>query len=137
RRGGARRHAHSSRRQPGALSRAPHRTHRPLRNDRGVERVTEPEHIDYEIRWAIDPDAAALMGTDELRSNFLIETLFEPGRISLTYSHYDRMIVGGAVPTDAPLILAAIKPTGTKGFLERRELVAVNIGGPGSVSRGT
>lgn len=99
--------------------------------------MTDPEHIDYEIRWAIDPDAAALMGTDELRSNFLIETLFEPGRISLTYSHYDRMIVGGAVPTDAPLILAAIKPTGTKGFLERRELVAVNIGGPGSVSRGT
>ena len=42
-------------------------------------------HTDYESRWAIDPDAAALMGTDELRQNFLIEELFTPGRIKLTY----------------------------------------------------
>ena len=33
-----------------------------------------------------------------------------------------------------PLPLEAIKPTGTRSFLERRELVAVNIGGPGSIS---
>jgi 4-deoxy-L-threo-5-hexosulose-uronate ketol-isomerase len=99
--------------------------------------VSEGDHIDYESRWAIDPDAAALMGTDELRQNFLIETLFEPGRINLTYTHYDRMIVGGAVPTDAPLALAAIKPTGTKAFLERRELIIVNIGGAGRVTCGS
>ena len=37
---------------------------------------------DYDIRWAIDPDAAALMDTEELRANFLIEALFEPGRVS-------------------------------------------------------
>jgi 4-deoxy-L-threo-5-hexosulose-uronate ketol-isomerase len=98
--------------------------------------VSEGDHIDYESRWAIDPDAAALMGTDELRQNFLIETLFEPGRINLTYTHYDRMIVGGAVPTDASLVLAAIKPTGTKAFLERRELIVVNIGGTGRVTCG-
>ena len=88
---------------------------------------------DYESRWAIDPDAAALMGTDELRQNFLIETLFVPGRITLTYSHYDRMIVGGAMPVAGPVVLEPIKPTGTKAFLERRELIAVNIGGPGSI----
>ena len=94
------------------------------------------DHIHYETRWAIDPDAAALMGTDELRQNFLIETLFEPGRINLTYTHYDRMIVGGAQPSDAPLVLEAIPPTGTKAFLERRELIAVNIGGPGRIECG-
>ena len=90
-------------------------------------------HTDYESRWAIDPDAAALMGTDELRMNFLIEELFTPGRVKLTYSHYDRMIVGGAMPVDGPLALEPIKPTGTKAFLERRELMVVNIGGPGGV----
>ncbi|RYE88460.1 MAG: 5-dehydro-4-deoxy-D-glucuronate isomerase [Hyphomicrobiales bacterium] len=90
-------------------------------------------HTDYESRWAIDPDAAALMGTDELRQNFLIDDLFVPGRIKLTYSHYDRMIVGGAVPADGPLALEPIKPTGTKSFLDRREMVAVNIGGAGTV----
>ena len=57
----------------------------------------EPGHTEYESRWAIDPDAAALMGTDELRQNVLIEDLFVPGQIKLTYSHDDRMIVGGAV----------------------------------------
>ncbi len=91
-------------------------------------------HTDYETRWAIDPDAAALMGTDELRQHFLIETLFAPGRIKLTYSHDDRMIVGGATPAAAPLRLEAITPTGTPGFLDRRELIAVNVGGPGTVS---
>ncbi len=53
------------------------------------------------VRWAIDPDAAAAMGTDELRAQFPHRDLFEPGRISLTYTHYDRMIVGGAMPARA------------------------------------
>lgn len=95
--------------------------------------MRETDHTDYESRWAIDPDAAALMNTNELRANFLIQQLFVPGRITLTYTHYDRMIVGGAVPVAGPLALEAIKPTGTKAFLDRRELMAVNIGGPGSI----
>ncbi|HEY9010745.1 MAG TPA: 5-dehydro-4-deoxy-D-glucuronate isomerase [Devosia sp.] len=90
-------------------------------------------HTDFESRWAIDPDAAAMMGTDELRMNFLIEELFTPGRIRLTYTHYDRMIVGGAMPVQAPLPLETIKPTGTRTFLERREMMVVNIGGPGRI----
>ncbi|MER9602249.1 5-dehydro-4-deoxy-D-glucuronate isomerase [Mesorhizobium sp. M0243] len=93
-------------------------------------------HIDCTSRFAIDPVAAAAMGTDELRHNFHIDGLFQRGRISLTYTHYDRMIVGGAVPTGAPLPLEAIKPTGTKNFLDRRELIAVNIGGTGVITAG-
>jgi len=89
---------------------------------------------DYTSRYAIDPAAAAAMGTDELRHNFHIGGLFEAGRMRLTYTHYDRMIVGGAMPGGKPLSLEAIKPTGTKEFLDRRELIAVNIGGAGSVS---
>lgn len=91
------------------------------------------DHIDYSIRFAIDPAAAAAMGTDELRHHFHIGDLFSAGRIRLTYTHYDRMIVGGAAPAGDRLALDAIKPTGTKNFLDRRELIAVNIGGPGTV----
>jgi 4-deoxy-L-threo-5-hexosulose-uronate ketol-isomerase len=91
-------------------------------------------HTDYTSRFAIDPTAAAAMGTDELRHNFHIGDLFRPGRVSLTYTHYDRMIVGGAVPEDVALPLQAIKPTGTKSFLDRREMIAVNIGGAGTVT---
>jgi 4-deoxy-L-threo-5-hexosulose-uronate ketol-isomerase len=88
-------------------------------------------HLTYTIRHAVDPVAAAMMDTETLRENFHLGDLFQPGRIALTYTHYDRMIVGGAVPTGAELALTAIKPTGTGSFLERRELVAFNIGGPG------
>lgn len=93
-------------------------------------------HTDFSSRFAVDPQAAAAMGTDELRAHFHIADLFRPDRISLTYTHYDRMIVGGAMPASAGLKLETIKPTGTKTFLERRELIAVNIGGPGSIAVG-
>src|SRR3546814_12404995 len=43
------------------------------------------------------------------------------------------MIVGGATPTGSSLALETIRPTGTPGFLDRRELIAVNIGGKGSI----
>jgi 4-deoxy-L-threo-5-hexosulose-uronate ketol-isomerase len=89
---------------------------------------------DYEIRFAIDPIAAASMGTEELRDTFLIEDLFEPGTVRWVYTHYDRMAVGSAVPTSEPLGLGAIKPTGTANFLDRREMIAVNIGEPGTIS---
>lgn len=93
-------------------------------------------HTSHRSRFAIDPATAARMGTDDLRQNFLIEDLFQPGKVSLTYTHYDRMIVGGATPTAKPLPLEAIRPTGTKAFLDRRELIAVNIGGAGTIEAG-
>ncbi|RWM06353.1 MAG: 5-dehydro-4-deoxy-D-glucuronate isomerase [Mesorhizobium sp.] len=94
----------------------------------------DQKHTEFSSRFAIDPIAAAAMGTDELRHNFHVEGLFQPGLVRLTYTHYDRMIVGGAMPVDSVLLLEAIKPTGTKAFLDRRELIAVNIGGGGTVT---
>src|SRR4051794_18007108 len=115
----------------------PVRSRRPRANDPPKARTEmSHNHIDYTSRFAIDPAAAAAMGTDELRHNFHIEDLFQPGRISLTYTHYDRMIVGGAMPVGTALPLEAIKPTGTNGFLDRRELIAVNIGGAGTIEAG-
>jgi len=89
---------------------------------------------DFEIRFAIDPVSTATMNTEELREHFLIEELFTPGGINWTYTHYDRMAVGGATPGKAALTLEAIKPTGTAGFLDRRELIAANIGGAGTIT---
>lgn len=92
---------------------------------------------DFDIRWAIDPATAATMGTAALRSNFLVERVFAAGSILLTYTHYDRMVVGGAMPlAGAPLALEAIRPMGTKSFLERRELLVINVGEGGVVEAG-
>ena len=40
----------------------------------------------------------AAMGTDELRHHFHVGGMFQSGRIRLTYSHYDRLVIGGAMP---------------------------------------
>jgi 4-deoxy-L-threo-5-hexosulose-uronate ketol-isomerase len=88
----------------------------------------------HEIRFAIDPVSASTMNTEELREHFLIDDLFAPGAVNWTYTHYDRMAVGGAVPGAQALVLEAIKPTGTQGFLDRRELIAANIGAAGTIS---
>ncbi|KQT45895.1 5-keto-4-deoxyuronate isomerase [Devosia sp. Leaf420] len=89
---------------------------------------------EFDIRFAIDPVGAAGMGTAELRENFLIDDLFANGAVRWTYTHYDRMAVGGAVPSGDELVLESIKPTGTASFLERRELIAVNIGAAGTIT---
>jgi 4-deoxy-L-threo-5-hexosulose-uronate ketol-isomerase len=45
--------------------------------------------------------------------------LFAEGKLTFCYAHYDRIIFGGVVPISMPLVLEAIKPTGTKEFLDR------------------
>lgn len=66
-----------------------------------------------------------------------MEQLFEPGQIQLTYSHYDRMIIGGLIPLDRPLELPNPAELRADFFLERRELGIINIGGNGSVTTGS
>lgn len=73
------------------------------------------------------------LNTDELRAAFLIDTLFAPGKMELVYTDADRAIVGSAVPTRAPLILAADAELRAACFCERRELGILNIGGTGTV----
>lgn len=86
------------------------------------------------VRQAVGLAEARSLDTDGMRRNFLIEDLFAPGAIRLTYSHYDRTIIGGAVPTDRPLPLATSKAVGSEPFLKRREMGVFNIGGKGWIS---
>ncbi|MCP8940649.1 5-dehydro-4-deoxy-D-glucuronate isomerase [Alsobacter sp. SYSU M60028] len=93
-----------------------------------------PDHVIVETRQASHPDAVKRFDTGELRRHFLIERVFAPGLIALTYTHVDRFVVGGAMPTDAPLALTAPREIGQKTFLARREMSATNVGGPGRVT---
>lgn len=87
-----------------------------------------------DIRHAVHPEHVRTFDTQTLRHNFLIEKLFDDNQILLTYSHYDRLIVGGASPL-APLRLDIDpKVIGCESLLERRELGVINIGGKGAVS---
>ncbi|MBN2471259.1 MAG: 5-dehydro-4-deoxy-D-glucuronate isomerase [Anaerolineae bacterium] len=87
-----------------------------------------------ELRYPSHPQQVKRMTTEELRSEFLIEELFVPGALKLVYSHIDRVIIGGAVPTDAGLALAAdSKEIAADYFLQRREIGIVNLGGAGEI----
>ena len=88
------------------------------------------------IRQACSPREVATMDTAALRNEFLVQNLFSKNEITLTYSHYDRMIVGGAFPLDKTLALEAPAELRADFFLERREIGIINVGGPGSISAG-
>jgi 4-deoxy-L-threo-5-hexosulose-uronate ketol-isomerase len=82
-----------------------------------------------------DPRAYAQMSTAELRACFLLEGLFAPGEVRVTYCDVDRTVVGAAVPAGAgPLPLHNPPELRADFFLARRELGILNIGGRGSVS---
>lgn len=87
-------------------------------------------------RYAIDPATAKGLDTQGLRDHFHVGDLFESGEIKLVYSHYDRLIIGSAVPTNADIKLDNVPETGTGSILERREMGILNIGETGAVSVG-
>ena len=51
-----------------------------------------------ETRNAIHPEHAKHMPTDELRKRFLVTDIMVEGQTTATYTHHDRMILGGIVP---------------------------------------
>ncbi|ARK29529.1 5-dehydro-4-deoxy-D-glucuronate isomerase [Halalkalibacter krulwichiae] len=86
-----------------------------------------------EIKYAANPKDSKQYTTEKLRSEFLIESLFESGKINMVYSHHDRVVVGGAIPTSQALVLDAGDALKTDFFLARREIGIVNIGPKGKV----
>ena len=71
--------------------------------------------LTVETRHAIDPNSAKALDTDGLRSHFLVDGLFKSGEIRLAYTHYDRMIVGAAVPDGSRARSADGPPSGGGG----------------------
>lgn len=88
---------------------------------------------EMETRYTHSPEDIRHYSTEQLRNEFLVEKVFVPGKISLTYTHNDRMIFGGVTPTTHPLEIKLDKELGVTYFLERRELGVINIGGPGFI----
>jgi 4-deoxy-L-threo-5-hexosulose-uronate ketol-isomerase len=87
-----------------------------------------------QIRFQNSPKETSQMNTQQLRDNFLVQGLMQPGKIELVYSHYDRMIIGGAVPTTTPIGLPIEEELKANFFLERREMGIINVGGKGTVT---
>ena len=87
-----------------------------------------------QVRYSTAPTSAETATTADLRDSFLVEGLFVSGEVNATYTHDDRMVVGGAVPGTGQLDLPSYADVlGTESHLERRELGIINVGGAGHV----
>lgn len=86
-----------------------------------------------EERWGTHPDDVKHYDTARLRKEFLVEKLFEVDTVLMTYTHNDRLIIGGAWPVDECLPLETVDLIRSEYFCERRELGVICIEGDGFV----
>lgn len=86
-----------------------------------------------ENRYAIGPNEVKTMDTQQLRDAFLASNLMQLNAVSWVYTHYERFMVGGAVPSVQALALETLDALKTTSFLNRRELGIINVGGDGMV----
>jgi 4-deoxy-L-threo-5-hexosulose-uronate ketol-isomerase len=90
------------------------------------------------IRYSVNPTDFQRYTTEEVRKEFLIENLYVANQVVSVYSHVDRMVTLGCMPTSEKVSidkgLDVWKNFGTSYFLERREIGIFNIGENGSIT---
>lgn len=87
-----------------------------------------------EVRYATGPKDMKYYTTERLREEYLIPEVFCPDEVTYVYSHYDRIIIGGAMPVHDVLALSAGGELRAEYFLQRREMGVINIGGTGKIT---
>ena len=74
------------------------------------------------------------MNSDELQQSFLLSSLFALDQVNLILvGSLDRALIGSAVPTSKQLELPNPPELKSANVCQRRELGAINLGGPGRV----
>ena len=89
--------------------------------------------VNYTVQTACHPDDVKIYDTAKLRERFVMEKVMEPDRINVTYTMYDRLVYGGAMPVSKELTLETFEELKAENFLDRRELGVINVGGPGVI----
>lgn len=90
-----------------------------------------------DIRYSANQRDFKRYTTQETRDEFLIQNLYQANEVTAVYSHVDRMVTLGCMPTTETVSIDKgidiWANFGTKFFLERREIGIFNIGGEGTI----
>lgn len=90
-----------------------------------------------DVRYSVNQRDFKRYTTEEVRKEFLIENLYVPNEVVAVYSHVDRVVTMGCMPTTEVVSIDkgidVWANFGTKNLLERREIGSFNIGGAGKI----
>jgi len=86
------------------------------------------------ILYGAAPEDIKGYDTEKLRSAFLMTDLFVPDAASFTYTHVDRLLLGGAMPVSRSVTFGSGTEIGTPYLLSAREMGIANLGGTGTVT---
>lgn len=86
------------------------------------------------ILYGAAPQDVKGYDTDKLRSAFLMTDLFTPDAATFTYTHVDRLLLGGAMPVSKSVSFSSGEEIGTPYLLSAREMGMANLGGTGTVT---
>ena len=90
--------------------------------------------VNFTVQTACHPDDFKHYDTDKIRDRFVMEKVMEKDKINVTYTMYDRLVYGGAMPVEKELALEPFDELKAEHFLDRRELGVINVGGSGVVT---
>ena len=90
--------------------------------------------VNYKVQASSHPDDFKTFDTAKIRERFVMEKVMSPDEINLTYTMYDRLVYGGAMPVSKALDLKSFLELKAENFLDRRELGVINVGGSGVVT---
>ena len=90
--------------------------------------------VNFTVQTAVHPDDFKSYDTAKTRERFVMEKVMAPDEINVTYTMYDRLVYGGAMPVEKELTLDTFDELKAEHFLDRRELGVINVGGPGTVT---
>ena len=71
----------------------------------GAAAMAANAQVNYKVQTACHPQDVKHYDTELLRSRFMMDKVMAPDEINVTYTLYDRLIYGGAMPVNKTLKL--------------------------------